>query len=98
MSHKSWEDLIPFYVAQTLPLSDAAALERHLAHCPDCRQSVDEWRAIAATVRAEANRRASRLPPLSPRVSATPQAISANGAGQAVHVLPVHPRRQPAFP
>ncbi len=95
MPHKPWEDLIPFYVAQTLPLPDAAALERHLAHCPDCRQSVDEWRAIAAAVRVEASRQASWLPPLSPRVSAAPQAISANGAGQHdAYVLPTYPRRQ----
>lgn len=62
--HKQWEDLIPFYIAQTLPRQEAAALEQHLAGCDVCRRSMDEWRAIATAVRTQAASQLRDLPPL----------------------------------
>ncbi len=62
--HNNWEDLIPFYVAGTLPKADAARLENHLASCETCRQSLDQWRAIATAVRADAASQLRDLPPL----------------------------------
>ncbi len=63
--HKQWEDLIPFYIAQTLPRQEAAALEQHLAGCDMCRRSMDEWRTIATAVRTQAVSHLRDLPPLS---------------------------------
>jgi hypothetical protein len=62
--HKQWEDLIPFYIAQTLPRPEAAALEQHLAGCDLCQRSLEEWRAIAAAVRMQAASQLRDLPPL----------------------------------
>ncbi len=66
--HEDWQELIPYYVAGTLPASDAAFLEQHLAMCDLCRTSLAEWRLIGEVVRAEAESWARQLPPLSPRV------------------------------
>jgi hypothetical protein len=76
--HKQWEDLIPFYIAQTLSNHEAAALEQHLAGCDVCRRSMDEWRAIATAVRTQAASQLRDLPPLvlpSSRSGAARQAI-----------------------
>ncbi len=69
--HNPWEELIPFYIANTLPPRQTRALESHLATCELCRQSVEQWRAIAGAVREEATRQASGLPLLSPRLRHT---------------------------
>ncbi|HVU11462.1 MAG TPA: zf-HC2 domain-containing protein, partial [Phototrophicaceae bacterium] len=66
--HNNWEELIPFYIAGTLPKAEAARLESHVAHCDDCRKSLDEWRQIASVVRADAASQLRDLPPLSARV------------------------------
>ena len=60
--------MLPFYIAGTLPKADTHRLEQHLATCDDCRQSLDEWRTIAAVVRSEAAGQMRALPPLSGRV------------------------------
>lgn len=69
--HNQWEELIPFYIASTLPIRQARALESHLASCETCRQSVEQWRAIAGAVKEEATAQSRGLPPLSPQVRHT---------------------------
>jgi hypothetical protein len=69
--HNQWEELIPFYIANTLPPKQARALESHLASCEMCRQSVEQWRAIAGAVKEEATSQARGLPPLSPQIRHT---------------------------
>ncbi len=66
--HNNWEELIPFYIAGTLSKAEASRLENHVAHCDDCRKSLDEWRQIASVVRADAASQMRDLPPLSARV------------------------------
>ncbi len=66
--HNQWEELIPFYIASTLPVKQARALESHLVGCETCRQSVEQWRAIAGAVKEEATAQARGLPPLSPQL------------------------------
>ncbi len=45
-----WRDALRDYSADRLTADDARRLERHLASCANCRRSLAEWRAIAATV------------------------------------------------
>lgn len=66
--HNQWEEMLPFYAAGTLPKAEAARLERHLSHCDACRRSLNDWRLVAAAVRAEAASQLRDLPPLSPDV------------------------------
>ncbi|HET6202738.1 MAG TPA: zf-HC2 domain-containing protein [Planctomycetota bacterium] len=41
------------YADGELEPSRAAAVERHLAHCPDCRSSLRTWRAAGESLRKE---------------------------------------------
>ena len=66
--HSNWEELIPFYIAGTLPKPDTSRLENHLASCDECRSFVEEWRAIATVVRNEAAGQMRDLPSLSAQV------------------------------
>lgn len=63
--HSEWEELIPFYVAGTLPKNETIRLENHLARCAQCTKAVEEWRAIAGAVRDNAAAQMRALPPLS---------------------------------
>ena len=76
--HSDWEELIPFYVAGTLPKADLSRFESHLTQCADCRKSLKEWQAVAAAVRADSSAQMRDLPPLSGRVLqiAAQQAVS----------------------
>lgn len=88
--HKQWVDLIPYYVAGTVPRSKAAAFEQHLTGCEKCRRALDEWRAAAETVRAEAQTWANQTPALSMAVRAQlarPWQPSANGHSRHVSAL-----------
>lgn len=64
--HQTWEALMPFYLARTLPEAQARALAAHLMTCDDCREALEEWGAIANATHHLATERASQLPPLSP--------------------------------
>lgn len=79
--HSKWEELIPFYIAGTLPKADVTRLERHLSGCADCRKSLDEWLLIADVVRADAASQMRDLPPLSPQVLS----IASQQAGERYH-------------
>jgi hypothetical protein len=68
MAQTSWQDLIPYYVARSLPPPQMQAFEAQLARDTDLRQEVDEWRRIAAVVWREADTAARHLPPLSPEI------------------------------
>jgi hypothetical protein len=74
MKHPQFEEMIPFYVARTLPLADAQALERHLATCAACRQSLREWRLIAAATWEEVDALVNDVPPLAVDVRADARA------------------------
>jgi anti-sigma factor RsiW len=63
--HPSWEALMPFYLARTLPDYQARALEAHLSTCAACRQALEDWRAIANATHQVATQRAQQMPPLS---------------------------------
>lgn len=76
--HRQWSELIPYYVAGTLPRVKVVALEQHLAVCGTCRHDLDEWRAVARLVWSEADRWAEGCPPLAQAVRAAPR-FSANG-------------------
>ncbi|MBC8170205.1 MAG: zf-HC2 domain-containing protein, partial [Anaerolineae bacterium] len=71
MSHKQWEDLIPFYVAHTLPPDQAAALGQHIATCDYCQQVLEDWRGIAAATRVAVEDWTHDIPPLSAQVRAS---------------------------
>ncbi|MEP7291615.1 MAG: SH3 domain-containing protein [Chloroflexota bacterium] len=62
--HKTWEEMLPFYAAGSLPKADVTRLEFHLAHCNECSKSLEDWRRIAGAVRAEASSQMRDLPPL----------------------------------
>ena len=64
--HEHWHDLIPYYVAGTLPEDERDALAAHLLTCDECREAVDEWRLIADATVLQANARERSLPPLRP--------------------------------
>lgn len=66
--HEQWLDLIPFYVAGSLPQDQRRALEQHLRTCETCRREVREWDLIAGIVRQDADLYARHLPPLSTMV------------------------------
>jgi hypothetical protein len=68
MQHQQWQEFIPFYIAQTLPLHQKQAFEAHLGQCPQCQQEIDEWRMIASAVWRETDAAAQNLPPLSHEV------------------------------
>lgn len=65
MKHKDWQDLIPFYIAKTLPLEQQHSFEQHLATCSTCTQEIEEWRKIAVAVWQEADSAAQHVTPLS---------------------------------
>ena len=66
--HQQWEDLIPFYIARTLPAEESRALEQHLAQCTHCQQTVNEWRVIASGVWRQTDTLARNLPPMAEHV------------------------------
>jgi hypothetical protein len=63
--HQAWEVLMPFYLAHTLPVHEAHALEAHLLTCAICRESLEDWRAIANATHQVATQRGYETPPLS---------------------------------
>ncbi|MAU08562.1 MAG: hypothetical protein CL607_01980 [Anaerolineaceae bacterium] len=68
MSHQDWQEMIPFYISQTLTPQEAQALEQHLVTCVACRREVNEWRQVASAVWFAADEAAQKLPPLSQEV------------------------------
>jgi hypothetical protein len=72
------DDILPFYINQTLSTSETARAEAHLAACPTCRASLDEWKSLAEAANRAAvqpmiqdlMQPALNLPPLSPVVVA----------------------------
>lgn len=65
MTHQDWQDMLPFYVAQTLSIDDKRRFEAHLADCERCQAELAEWETIAGAVWREADEVAQSLPPLS---------------------------------
>ena len=82
MTHKRWQNLLPYYAAGTLAHPDMIALERHLTGCRACRKTLEEWHSVTGIVRVEADAWAQAAPPLSPDVRAQLQVgvtTSSNG-------------------
>lgn len=79
--HEKWQELIPFYVAGSLPGAVAASVEQHLAQCMMCRKEYEEWYALGKTVYAQAEAWAKPLPPLSQAVRMQAQMQPAHGRG-----------------
>lgn len=67
MEH-NWYDLIPFYVARTLPQDTMQAFEMALTHDDTLRREVQEWRIIASAVWLDTDVVAKQLPPLKPDI------------------------------
>lgn len=88
MSHKQWEDLIPFYVAHTLPPDQAVALNQHIATCEYCQHVLADWRGIAAATRSAVEDWSRDLPPLSAQVRAS---IAPDATSPTELSLPVSP-------
>jgi hypothetical protein len=64
------DDLLPFYLNQTLTDEVFASVESHLDACPRCRALLDEWQGLAAAARRDAARLSKPVPSLSPVVRA----------------------------
>lgn len=76
------DDLLPFYLNQTLTADDIASVESHLDDCPRCRATLAEWQELAAATRWDAARSPKPVLSISPVVRASlkrqipfPQAI-----------------------
>ena len=100
MTEQHYQDLIPFYIANTLSVGEKRALEIHLRDCATCRSMVDEWRMVADTVWRETDVKVGQLPPLSARVRQQAQARrNPNGnVPQPIsteQAIPVHARPAP---
>jgi negative regulator of sigma E activity len=68
MADRSWEDLIPFYIAGTLSEAETRELESHLKSSAEARQALAEWQVIGEIVYAETGMWSRGLPPLSSKV------------------------------
>lgn len=66
MTGKSWNDLLLHYLAGELTPLERAEFERYLLESDACRREFNEWQAIAAAARDEAEARVGELPPLLP--------------------------------
>jgi hypothetical protein len=64
----NWVELIPFYVAKTLPPEMMQAFEVVLAQDAGLQREVQEWRVIASVVWQETDSIAKQLPPLPPEI------------------------------
>src|SRR6185436_11959794 len=91
--HEQWEDLIPFYVAQSLAPFEVIALERHLNTCALCQTSVREWSYLATAVREQATLSAAVRRYVSKMAA---PAIKEEAVYQTADSLPIHvPVRRP---
>ncbi|HEX3050760.1 MAG TPA: zf-HC2 domain-containing protein [Aggregatilineaceae bacterium] len=79
--HKQWQDLLPYYIAGTLPRSSAAELERHLTGCDSCRRALNEWQMVAGVVQNQAEEWSIQAPPLAPELRFHNLRPSSNGFG-----------------
>ena len=62
----NWQNLIPFYVANTLSDTEKRAFEAYLEQCGiPCQQAVEEWRTIGSATWQHINTNIAGLPPLS---------------------------------
>lgn len=69
LTHKKWQELIPFYLARTLSDAETAAFEAYMRQNEArCQPEVTEWRIVASAVWREADAYARALPPLSSQV------------------------------
>jgi hypothetical protein len=81
------QDLLPFYVNQTLDAAQTAQIRAHLQTCGQCREELEEWKKIAGAASTEKHDAAP--PRLSPLVEASlvnrPSLNEA--AASAVHLI-----------
>ena len=48
MNHERWTDRLSDYADDELRIEDREAVDRHLAECEECRQTLDEIRAVSS--------------------------------------------------
>lgn len=89
-THTDWQDMLPEYIAGTLPDAARHALEDHLANCHECREAADDWRDIATITRKAAQSRRTQLPPLQIPFS---KADAPNGRGVYLPEKPIKENR-----
>ena len=46
LSHGEWSELACAYVLQAVPTSEVAAVEAHIASCPDCQRELESLRPV----------------------------------------------------
>lgn len=95
MEQQNMEDLIPFYLNNTLSPQDRQAFEAQLAQDPALQRALAEWRTIATVVWHETDTIARQLPPLSPALYQKLQYRQGNGPRTAVNNTPVTPEQHP---
>ena len=66
-SCESWKALLAGYLYEDLDPPSRAAVEAHLAGCPECRASLEEMREASESLDAW------KLPARAPRVKAAPR-------------------------
>lgn len=86
--HQAWQAMMPFYLAYTLPDSQAQALSAHLITCRRCQDALEEWRMIANATHQLSSERAQQLPRMS---AALRQQIDHEGRQRAAQRPPNPP-------
>jgi hypothetical protein len=66
-THQTFEEMLPEYVAGSLPLDEARAFETHLLECDACQADLAFWREVSGGVAAQ-NRAIEAPPDLAERV------------------------------
>jgi anti-sigma factor RsiW len=80
------DELLPFYVNQTLNEKDIALVHLHLKTCAECRQELELWEEIADVTAAVD--RPSAPSHLSPLVHGSPsRRPSSPGSASALHLI-----------
>ncbi len=68
--HNKWEEAVPLYLVGLLLPDERLAFERHASGCEICRQTLEEWRTVAAVVHDAGQQWSKGLPPLAPEIRA----------------------------
>jgi hypothetical protein len=61
-------DQLPFYITNKLSDEENNVVKEHLAACPTCQKELDDWQAVAESVRSYTLEREIPLPPISPLI------------------------------
>jgi hypothetical protein len=91
MNHERWTDRLSDYADDELRIEDREAVERHLAGCEECRQLLDEIRAVSS--------RAASLSDVPPERDLWPGVAAGIAAAdrRATNVVHLRPPRRFSF-